>query len=551
MCAAFRVAPEVGGVLGGGAVLQRSVPLAAHSVEARMRAAREVRWVLGDQLHAGHSWFQGEPDEGVVVVLAEMRSETDYALHHVRKVVAFFAAMRAFAEGLAGRGHRVEYLRIGDANNRQGLTANVEEVVRATGAQVFRYQTPDEWRLDAEFAALAASLKARGIAVEAEDTEHFLTGREDFGRHFAGKKVFILEGYYRALRKRYGVLLDGSGGPEGGEWNYDADNRKPLPKGHVAPAPQAFPRDVSGLLAEIEAAGVKTCGTCGVFDVPVTRQEGLALLADFVARALPRFGPFQDALGGEGVWLYHSGLSFVLNAKLLHPLEVIQAVEAAWRAEPDRVPLVSAEGFIRQILGWREYVRGHYWTHMPGYATKNFFGHDRALPEWFWTGRTRMACVRTALDATLQHSYAHHIQRLMVTGNFMLLAGIDPDAVDAWYLGVYIDAVEWVEMPNARGMSQYADGGLVGTKPYVSSANYLRKMGAPCAGCAYRADERTGPRSCPFNSLYWDFHARNRSLLERNPRIGMVYRTWDRMAAADRAALLETAAAHLNNIETL
>ena len=428
MCAAFRVAPEVGGVLGGGAVLQRSVPLAAHSVEARMRAAREVRWVLGDQLHAGHRWFRGEPEEGVVVVLAEMRSETDYALHHVRKVVAFFAAMRASAEGLAARGHRVEYLRIGDANNRQGLTANVEDVLQATGAQVFRYQTPDEWRLDAEFAALAASLRARGIAVEAEDTEHFLTGREDFGRHFAGKKVFILEGYYRALRKRYGVLLDGSGGPEGGEWNYDADNRKPLPKGHVAPAPQAFPRDVSGLLAEIEAAGVKTCGTCGVFDVPVTRQEGLALLADFVARALPRFGPFQDALGGEGVWLYHSGLSFVLNAKLLHPLEVIQAVEAAWRAEPDRVPLASAEGFIRQILGWREYVRGHYWTHMPGYATKNFFGHDRALPEWFWTGRTRMACVRTALDATLQHSYAHHIQRLMVTGNFMLLAGIDPDA---------------------------------------------------------------------------------------------------------------------------
>jgi deoxyribodipyrimidine photolyase-related protein len=516
-----------------------------------MSSAREVRLILGDQLHIGHSWFAAPPDDGVVYLLAEVRSETDYALHHVRKVVAFFLAMRAFAEELRARGHRVEYIRIGDPEAAGTLHEQCERTCTRLGASAVRYQLPDEWRLDEAMRSWAREAAERGIAVYADDTEHFLTDREAFAQHFAGKKTFIMEGFYRALRRKYGVLLDAAGAPEGGEWNFDAENRKPLPKGHVPPEPRAFPRDVQGLVDELAAAGVRTCGRCGTFDVPVTRAEGLALLADFIERALPRFGPFQDALSDGGVMLYHSGLSFVMNAKLLTPREVISAVEAAWRADPDRIPLSSAEGFIRQILGWREYVRGHYWAHMPGYAELNYFGHDRALPEWFWTGRTRMACVRQALDSTLNNAYAHHIQRLMVTGNFMLLAGIHPDAVDAWYLGVYIDAVEWVEMPNARGMSQFADGGLVGTKPYASGANYLRKMGAPCGTCAYRADERTGPAACPFTALYWHFHVRNRALLERNPRIGMVYRTWDKMAAADRQALWETAEANLQRIELL
>ena len=512
---------------------------------------KEIRLILGDQLHAGHSWFRQEPSEEVLYVMGEYRSESENVLHHVQKVTAFFLAMRAFAADRVREGHRVQYWRIDDPDNPHSITGAVLRAWETHRPHRFKYQLPDEWRVEQELLALGEHIRRQGGEVIALDTEHFLTERADFPRHFQGKKTYIMEGYYRMLRRRYQVLLDGAGQPEGGAWNYDADNRKALPKHHRPPEPLTFPHDAAAVQAQMQSAGVKTWGACGDWEWPVTRAEGLALLADFIDRMLPHFGAFQDALSDASKTLYHSRLSFVLNVKLLHPLEVVRAVEEAWRAQPERIPLSSAEGFIRQILGWREYVRGHYWMHMPGYGEMNYFGHERPLPEWFWTGKTRMACLRQAVQATHDTAYAHHIQRLMVTGNFALLAGVHPDAVDAWYLGVYIDALEWVEMPNARGMSQYADGGWVGTKPYVSSANYLRKMGAPCAGCHYRAGERTGERACPFNSLYWDFHHRHRALLESNPRIGMVYRLWDRMEAAERAAVLERASDCLDQIHSL
>ena len=512
---------------------------------------KEIRLILGDQLHAGHSWFREGPSDEVLYVMGEYRSESANVLHHVQKVTAFFLAMRAFAEDRVREGHRVQYWRIDDPDNPHSISGAVNQAWEGHRPQRFKYLLPDEWRVEQELRTLAQQITQQGGAVQAVDTEHFLTQRADFPAHFQGKKTYIMAGYYRMLRRRYHVLLDGAGQPEGGAWNYDADNRKALPKSHRPPEPMTFPHETTELQAQMRAAGVQTWGTCGAWEWPVTRAEGLALLADFIDRMLPHFGAFQDALSDASKTLYHSRLSFVLNVKLLHPLEVIRTVEDAWRAHPDRIPLSSAEGFIRQILGWREYVRGHYWMHMPGYGEMNYFGHERPLPEWFWTAKTRMSCLRQAVEATRDTAYAHHIQRLMVTGNFALLAGVHPDAVDAWYLGVYIDALEWVEMPNARGMSQYADGGWVGTKPYVSSANYLRKMGAPCAGCYYRAGERTGDRACPFNSLYWDFHHRHRAQLESNPRIGMVYRLWDRMEAAERAAVLKRAADCLDQIDSL
>ena len=512
-------------------------------------SAHTVRLILGDQLNAAHPWWS-DVDAGVVTVLVECRQETDYARHHIQKVLAFFLAMRGFSAARAEEGHRMHHVTIDQPDALRPMLDVVHDVVVATGATRFEHQLPDEWRLDE---LLRTGTADWGVEVLPCDTHHFLTQRDDLATHFKGKKQYLMESFYRMMRKRHAVLLDGAGQPEGGKWNYDANNRKKLPKGHVPPQPKLWPRDVAGLIAQLEDAGVQTVGRVDptAFGWPVTREESVELLGLFVDELLPLFGDFQDALTEDSWTVYHSRLSFAMNVKMLSPREVIEVVERKWREAPSHASIAQVEGFIRQILGWREYMRGVYWAHMPEYAEKNFFQHDRPLPGWFWTGETGMRCLQHAITQTLDHAYAHHIQRLMVTGNFALLAGIDPDEVDGWYLGVYIDAIEWVEITNTRGMSQFADGGIVGTKPYVSSANYMHKMGPHCAGCRYNRQGKTEDDACPFNSLYWHFHARNRHLLEKNPRIGMVYRTWDKMDPAKQQALLDRGDAVLHNLEQL
>ncbi len=512
--------------------------------------AREVRLVLGDQLDARHEWF-AEADPGVLYLIMEMRQETDYARHHVQKVLAFFLAMRAFADERRADGHRVHYLALDDPANTHSLAENLEAVLEACGARHFAYQEPDSWRVDRQLAAFTETLE--GVESRRVEDAHFLTRRHEAAEHFRGKKTWVMESFYRAMRKKHAILIESDDAPAGGKWNFDASNRKRLPKGLAPPPPRVFDRDVGDLLSMLDRCGVETLGRVEPdrFGWPVTREEGLETLRYFVDTLLPHFGDYQDAMTPESWSLFHSRLSFVLNAKLISPREVVAAVEARWRSDPEHADIAQVEGFVRQVLGWREYMRGLYWEHMPEFAERNFFAHDRPLPGWYWTGETRMACLRHAIGQTLDHAYAHHIQRLMVTGNFALLVGVDPDAVDAWYLGVYVDALHWVEVTNTRGMSQFADGGLVGTKPYVSSANYLKKMGPYCTGCAYSASERVGEGACPFNSLYWHFHHRHREKLEGNPRIGMVYRTWDKMSRERREALLSTAEAHLENLEQL
>ncbi len=529
-------------------LLQRTMP-------TEPQAARTVRLILGDQLNHAHSWFD-RVDPGVLYVQMEVRQETDYAQHHVQKVLAFFAAMRRFAATLRERGHRVMYVTLDDDRNTQDIPANLRWIMAATGASTIGYQEPDEFRLDEQLKTFTSSA---GCALEVAGTEHFLTAREELGTLFHGKKQFLMERFYRVMRERTGLLMAGKQ-PEGGQWNFDKDNRGRPAKNHVAPAPLFFDHDLRELQQLIEKAGVKTMGTVDSAHVtwPLDRAESLRLLDYFCTHLLPLFGTYQDALM-PGQWaLYHARLSFSMNVKLLSPLEVCQAVEAAWRADPERITLSQAEGFIRQIIGWREYMRGVYWARMPGFAALNFFGHDRQLPAWYWTGRTRMACLRDAITGSLQNAYAHHIQRLMVTGNFALLAGVDPDEVDRWYLGIYIDAIEWVEITNTRGMSQFADGGIVGTKPYTSSGSYINKMGHHCGTCFYDVKERIGPKACPFNALYWHFHARNRERLESADarpgtmvRMGMVYRTWDKMDSGTRQALLDKGDDLLANIEQL
>ncbi|SFE80176.1 cryptochrome/photolyase family protein [Paracidovorax wautersii] len=505
---------------------------------AKPRAAHTLRLLLGDQLDPAHSWFDAQ-DGGVVHVLMEVRQETDYVLHHAQKILAIFAAMRDLARQLKAAGHRVRYIAIDDASNRQSITANLEALMAHYGAATLQYQQPDEWRLDEQLRTWGAQ---QPFAVEMGDSEHFYTTRIEVAEVFQGRKQWLMEHFYRRMRQRHQVLIDAAGEPEGGAWNYDHDNRKPWPGKPELP-PDARPtHDHSALWATIEAAGVKSFGhpQAGQLRWPLNRAEALAWLNHFIATTLPHFGAYEDAMSSRSERLFHSLLSFALNTKMLRPQEVVLHAQAAWHA--GRAPLPAVEGFIRQILGWREYVRGIYWAHMPGYEGHNALGHTAPLPAWFWTGETRMRCLEHAVGQSLEQAHAHHIQRLMVIGNFALLAGLDPAAVHRWYLGVYIDAFEWVELPNTVGMSQFADGGLLATKPYVSSAAYIDRMSDYCAGCHYDKKLKVGERACPYNALYWDFFARHEDTLGRNHRLGMVYRQLQKMPAPQREALRERAA---------
>ena len=483
----------------------------------------------------------------------EMRQETDYVAHHIQKVIAFFVAMRAFADHLQAEGHNVIYYTLDDSQNQQSLPDTISKLIQEKSFDHFEYQLPDEWRLDQQLKEFCADLHEIGVSSQYYDTEHFLSDRTELAEHFKGKKTYVMESFYRMMRRKHNVLMDGDE-PLTGQWNYDADNRKPLPKKHKWPAPLLLEKDVSDIVALLQKEEVKTIGRLPdpkKFGWATTRQEGLEVLDYFVQNLLIHFGDYQDAMTPEGWSLYHSRLSFLMNAKLLHPLEVIEAIVEYWQKNQDSIAFSQAEGFVRQIIGWREYMRGVYWAKMPEYATLNKLNHTRALPNWYWTGDTKMHCLSHAIGQSLDHAYAHHIQRLMVTGNFALLAGIDPDELDAWYLGIYIDAIEWVEITNTRGMSQFADGGIVGTKPYVSSANYIDKMSHYCGSCHYDKKKKTGEGACPFNSLYWHFYDRHRDTLTKNPRVGMVYPTWKRMKEQDQKALLRQAEHYLETINEL
>lgn len=509
--------------------------------------ARALRLILGDQLNPLHSWFE-HPDPGVVHVLMEVRQETDYVLHHAQKILAIFAAMRDFARHLREAGHRVRYVAIDDPSNRQDVTQNLAALMAHYGARELSYQQPDEWRVSENLRTWGA---LQTFPVREEGSEHFYTSRDEVAEFFGPRRQWLMEAFYRHMRQRHGVLIDASGAPMGGRWNFDHDNREPWPGTPPLP-PDARPvHDHRALWDTVRQAGVQSFGNpqAGEFHWPLNRAQALAWLDHFIQSALPNFGAYEDAMSAGNPRLFHSQLSFALNTKMLHPDEVVRQAQAAYEA--GHAPLAAVEGFIRQILGWREYVRGVYWAHMPGYETRNALGHARPLPAWFWTGQTTMRCMRDAIGNSLENAYAHHIQRLMVIGNFALLAGLDPGAVHQWYLGVYIDAFEWVELPNTVGMSQFADGGLLGTKPYVSSASYIDRMSDYCQACPYDRKQRTGDRACPFNALYWDFFARHQPLLQDNRRLAMVYQQWRKTPDHVQTALRDQAALTLSRLDDL
>lgn len=508
--------------------------------------AKTIRLILGDQLNSRHSWFD-EKTENITYLMMEMQQETDYVKHHIQKVVGFFQVMRNFSEEIKEKGHKLIYLRLDDKENQQNLEKNLSMLIKKEGFEHFEYLLPDEYRLDQQLKEICDSLS---ISSKSYDTEHFLTDRSFLEGFFKGKKTYLMESFYREMRRKYNILMDGKE-PLTGKWNYDEANRKKLKDTSVLEPQLLKSRNVSKIVKMIADAGVETIGNIDEenFSWPYSRRESLALVDYFCKNLLPNFGKYQDAMHTDDAFLFHSRLSFSLNTKLISPLEVVEKVEKYWYEHQDDIDIAQVEGFIRQIIGWREYMRGVYWAKMPAYKDMNFFGNRRKLPEFFWTGDTKMNCLKHTIGQSLDHAYAHHIQRLMITGNFALIAGIKPDDVDAWYLGIYIDAIEWVEITNTRGMSQFADGGIVGTKPYAASSNYIDKMSNYCGSCHYSKSKKTGEKACPFNSLYWHFYHRNEDKLAKNPRIGMAYRTLSKMK--NKQEILDQAEKYLDNLDSL
>jgi len=510
-----------------------------------------VRLILGDQLNLSHSWFQ-HPEKHVLYIIAELHQEASYTRHHIQKHCAFFAAMECFALDLKELGHNVDYYDLDQTKQFSDLTSFITYVVDQTGATRFEYQRPDELRLVNQLEALLLD----GIETHQADTEHFLLPYEEIPTFFPKGKHILMEHFYRKMRRRLNILLDGDK-PLGGKWNLDANNRnafKLQDLEHI-PSPLMFANDVTAIIERLKRHEVENIGVSEHQLLwPVNRNQALTLLAHFCQHCLPLFGFFQDAMteNHNARWsLYHSRISFALNTKILTPNEVVDAAISAYQHSNGSISLAQIEGFVRQIIGWREYIRGVYWANMPSYQSLNFFDAQRPLPHYFWSGKTRMNCMKHSIGQSLEFSYAHHIQRLMVTGNFALLSGLNPDEVGAWYLGIYIDAIEWVEMPNTRGMALFADGGVVGTKPYAASGAYINRMSDYCKTCTYKVQLKSGPSSCPFNSLYWHFMHTNREHIGKLPRIGMIYRNWDRMTAEAQDAILTTAEHHLSHIEEL
>jgi deoxyribodipyrimidine photolyase-related protein len=486
--------------------------------------------VLGDQLTDTLSALAQADKARDTVVMAEVADEAAYVRHHPKKIALIFAAMRKFAHALEQGGWTVAYTQLDDTDNAGSIVGELLRRAAQTGASEVLATEPGEWRL-------IDKLKYAPLKVHLLPDDRFLATHAEFEAWAEGRKALRMEYFYREMRRKTGLLMEGDQ-PAGGKWNFDHDNRKAAPEDVTVDGPLRFDPDATTreVLELVQARFGDNFGALEPFWFATTRAEALQALDHFIANALPRFGDYQDAMLNENEFLYHAILSPYLNIGLLNVTEICKAAADAYAA--GHAPINAAEGFIRQIIGWREYVRGIYFLEGPDYTARNILGHDRDLPWFYWGGETRMNCVAKAVGQTRTQAYAHHIQRLMVTGNFALLAGIDPAQVHEWYLAVYADAFEWVEAPNTIGMSQFADGGVIASKPYVSSGAYINRMSDHCKSCHYSVSAKTGDTACPFNLLYWHFLDRHRDRFSNNPRMGNMYRTWDRMDADKRKTVL-------------
>lgn len=514
-----------------------------------MTPLRTLVLVLGDQLDADAAAFDGFDPQQDAVWIAEVVEESTHVWSSQQRIALFLSAMRHFAQHLKALGRPLHYRTL-DTKSQADEPLGLADALQADLARLKPHSVvmtaPGDHRV---LNHIKATVQAAGLPLEVRADRHFFTTVADFAAHAKGRKSLRLEYFYRELRQRHGILMD-EGQPAGGQWNFDADNRESFGKQGPGALPQRatfepdeITRDVIRL---VENRFAKHPGTLESFAWPVTREQALQALERFITERLPLFGRYEDAMWPGEPWLYHSQLSAALNLKLLNAREVVAAAEAAYRE--GHVPLQSAEGFIRQILGWREYVRGIYWTQMPSYIERNALNAQQDLPAWYWTGQTDMACMKDAISQTLAHGYAHHIQRLMVTGLYALLLGVHPRQVHEWYLAVYVDAVEWVELPNTLGMGQFGDGGLMASKPYAATGKYIQRMGGPCANCRYDPGLREGDQACPFTTLYWHFLMRNEPLLKNNVRMALQLKNLTRMTSEQRQAVQARAEAIQNGL---
>ena len=507
--------------------------------------------LLGDQLSTSMSSLEGFDKTSDIVLLAEVREEATYVKHHKKKIAFLFSAMRHFAEELRNDDYQVKYVKYDDSDNKGSLFSEVEALINSKkkeGGQTIERVVvahPAEYRLAEEIKTWQTKLS---VEVDITEDNRFVAEPDAFKKWADGRKQFRMEYFYREMRKSTGYLMDDKQ-PEKGKWNFDSDNRNKLPKDHKVPEPTKFsPDDITNeVISLVKEHFDDHFGDLSDFHYATTRKQALKVLDEFIEQRLPLFGTYQDAMTQDEAWMYHSHVSFYLNCGLLMPHEVMKAAQDAY--DNGDAPINSVEGFIRQILGWREYIRGFYWYFMPGLKNDNYLEAKRALPEFFWTANTQMNCLSQCVSQTKENAYAHHIQRLMVLGNFALLAGLDPDEVNEWYLIVYADAYEWVELPNVSSMVLFADGGQLASKPYAASGAYINKMSNYCSHCHYSVKEKTGPQACPFNYLYWDFLIRHQSRFEKNPRMAMIYRTMSKMDPEKLSHMKEDADVFLLKLE--
>ena len=501
--------------------------------------------IMGDQLSRDISALKEARKTKDVIVMGELWDEATSVKHHKKKIILVLSAMRHFAEALKKDGWRVDYQKLDDENAVKSFSALVKRAVKKHRPATLVVTEPSERRVRQEVEAFKKTLS---IDVHIRADDRFIASHDDFSQWAEGRKQLRMEYFYREMRRKTGLLMEGDK-PTGGAWNYDKENRKPASADLFMPAPKAFKPDriTSDVIDLVQTKFADHFGDAEPFRFAVTRKEAVKALDHFISKALPRFGDFQDAMLTGERFLYHSVLSAHINIGLLDPLEVCQRAENAYLSGD--APINAVEGFIRQIIGWREFVRGHYWRGGENYVRQNYFENSRKLPDFYWSGETDMACMREAITQTREDAYAHHIQRLMVTGLFAMLAGIDPYDVHEWYLIVYFDAFEWVEAPNVIGMSQYADGGALGSKPYAASGAYINRMSDYCKICRYAVTKKTEEGACPFNALYWDFLARNEKKLKDNPRLGQMYRTWDKMEKGTKLSYRARARAILEKLD--
>jgi deoxyribodipyrimidine photolyase-related protein len=510
---------------------------------------KQLVLILGDQLWLENPALLAADKKRDTVLMVEAPQESTHVWSHKVRTAVFLSAMRHFAQTLREAGWRVQYEQLGQHPHPTLAQAWAQHIAALKPNRVLVCEAGD-WRVEQH---LIKVCKQQKVELACLPDTHFLISRTEFAR-WAGEKPkqLRMEMFYRHMRKTTGILMPDDE-PEGGQWNYDADNRESFGKQgpQDVPAPPHFAPDAitRAVLADVEKYFGQHPGTLEQFNWPVTRTDALRALKAFIDQRLPQFGRYQDAMWSDEPFLFHSLISSALNLHLLDPREVIDAALRAYRA--GKVELPAAEGFIRQILGWREFMRGVYWLDMPGMRTANHNQCVTPLPKWYWSGNTQMNCMRQAIGQTMQHGYAHHIQRLMVTGNFALVAGLVPQEVCDWYLAVYVDAVEWVELPNTAGMALYANGGRFTTKPYAASGAYIKRMSNYCGGCRYKPEVKSGSGACPMTVFYWDFLMRHKQELQRNQRAALMMKNLARMQPDEQAAIASTAKQYLRDLESL